>query len=581
MEFLDDVKIVWRYMRKYKKAVMGTAVLAVVFAMFEATIPYIYGRLVDIISDKSASSLVLSLLGMWVLLSFLAAVFRNIVSKTGEYMGADILSDFVYKHMSHVMNLPLTFHREKKVGEIVSRIIRASDHIKEIVGTTLFWVAPRFLTVLIGVIIMFFINWQLALGSIIVFVLSAGIVWKRAPLLIAGQKELNKSLDKSAGALNDSFLNIQAIKSSAAEEFQKSKIKGIYGKEVSPKIKNVVKIYENTHLFQEIIFSFGFVVVFGYAVLLMGRGVISQGVLVMFLGYLTLTRMPLTVLLWQWLGIQRGLTAIKRADEFLDIEPEVDNEEGRIIENVKARVEYKNVCFGYEDKRTVLKDINFTALPGQKIALVGGSGEGKTTTIDLLSLYFNPDKGEILLDDVNIKELKLKFLRSVIAYVPQEIILFNDTIKNNILYGKPNATEQEIIEAVKSANIYEYIESLPQKYNTLVGERGIKLSTGQKQRLAIARAIIRNPKILVLDEATSSLDVQSEKLIQEALERLEKNRTTFIIAHRLSTVRKADKILVLEKGRIIEQGNHDELMKKEGAYFKFYNLQFSPQDIIK
>lgn len=577
MEFLDDIKIVWKYMRKYKKAVIGTAVLAVIFAVFEAFIPYIYGRLVDIISDKTASSLVLFLLGIWVLTSFLAAVFRNIVSKTGEYMGADILSDFIYDHMSHVMNLPLTFHREKKVGEIVSRIIRAGDHMKELVGTTLFWVAPRFLTVLIGVIIMFFINWQLALGSIIVFVLSAGIVLMRAPSLVTGQKELNKSLDKSAGILNDSFLNIQAIKSSAAEEFQKSKIKEIYREEVSPKVKNVVKIYENIHLFQEIIFSFGFVVVFGYAVLLMGRGVISQGVLVMFLGYLTLTRMPLTVLLWQWLGIQRGLTSIKRANEFLDIETEVHNENGKIMRDVKAKVEYRNIGFGYNRKRPVLDHISFTALPGEKIALVGGSGEGKTTTIDLLSLYFSPDKGEILIDDVDIRELNMNFLRSIIAYVPQEIMLFNDTIKNNILYGKPEATKKEIIDATKAANIYNFIESLPEKYDTLVGERGVKLSTGQKQRLAIARAIIRNPKILVLDEATSSLDVQSEKLIQEALERLVENKTTFIIAHRLSTVRKANKILVLEKGRIIEQGTHDELIKKQGAYSKFYNLQFSKQ----
>ena len=215
------------------------------------------------------------------------------------------------------------------------------------------------------------------------------------------------------------------------------------------------------------------------------------------------------------------------------------------------------------------------------MALVGGSGEGKTTTMDLLSLYFKPDKGEILLDNINISDLDLKFLRSIIAYVPQEIILFNDTIKNNILYGKPKATDQEIIAAAKSANMADFINTLPDQYNTLVGERGVKLSTGQKQRLAIARAIIRNPKILVLDEATSSLDSKSEKLIQTALEKLEENKTTFIIAHRLSTVRKADKILVLEKGRIIEEGNHETLMKKKGAYARIYNLQFSKHENIQ
>jgi len=569
------MNIIWLYMKKYRKTVFWTALLAVFFSVLEGLTPYIYGRLVDVVSDGSISSLILFLLGMWTLTSLLAAIFRNIVSKKGEYLGADILSDFVYNQTSHVISLPLSFHREKKVGETVSRIIRAGDHLKEIIGTTLFWVAPRFLTVLIGVIVMFFINWQLALGASIVFILSVGIVSMRASLVIAGQRELNKSLDKSAGILNDSFLNIQAIKSAAAESFQKSKIKKIYQKEVSPMAKKVARIWENAHAYQDLVFSIGFVAIFGYAVLLMGKGVISQGVLVMFLGYLTLTRMPLTVLLWQWLTIQRGLTAIKRAHEFFDIDSEKDNHNGKIIKNIKAKVEYKDVGFRYPGKKSVLDHISFTALPGQKIALVGGSGEGKTTTIDLLSLYFIPNKGKILIDNTDIRSLNLNFLRSMIAYVPQEIILFNDSVKNNILYGKPKATEREVIESAKAANIHNFIETLPQKYDTLVGERGVKLSTGQKQRLSIARAIIRDPKILVLDEATSSLDVQSEKLIQEALENLEKNKTTFIIAHRLSTVRKADKILVLEKGKIVEQGTHDELIKNKGAYYKFYNLQFS------
>ena len=562
-------------MRKYKKVVVWTTVLALVFSVFDGFVPYLYGRLVDMASNGSTSFLIFSLLGVWILTSLLSAIFRRTVSVKGDFIGINILGDFIYKHMSHIVNLPLTFHREKKVGEIVSRITRAGDHIRDIVGNTLFWIAPRFLTVVIGLTVMFFINWQLSLGVVLIFLFSAGITIIRAPLLITSQKQVNKSFDESAGILNDSFLNIQTIKSCGSENFQRSKIKEIYGNNVGPALKRVSVTWENTMVFQELIFSLGFVVLFGYAVLLLERGVISQGVLVMFLGYLNLTRMPLAVLLWQWLDIQRGLTAIKRANEFLNVKTEIYNKEGKIIEDVKARIEYKNIGFGYNRKRPVLDHINFTALPGKKIALIGGSGEGKTTTMDLLSLYFKPDKGEILIDGVNIKELNLKFLRSIIAYVPQEIILFNDTIKNNILYGKPKATKKEIIGASKIANIHNFIESLPQKYNTLVGERGVKLSTGQKQRLAIARAVIRNPKILVLDEATSSLDVQSEKLIQEALERLIENKTTFIIAHRLSTVKKADKILVLEKGRIAEQGTHDELIKKQEAYSRFYNIQFS------
>ncbi|MBU3942385.1 ABC transporter ATP-binding protein/permease [Patescibacteria group bacterium] len=581
MEFLDDIKMIWGYMKEYKKTVIGTVVLALFLAVFEGFVPYLYGRLVDLASNNSATFLIFSLLGVWVLTSLLSVIFRRAVSLRGEFIAIDVLGKSIQDHASHIANLPLSFHREKNVGETVSMIIRASDHLKGIIGDTVFWVAPRFLTVIIGITIMFFINWQLAVGTIIVFVVSASMALSRSQLIISNQKLLNKKLDQSAGLLNDSFLNIHTIKSSGSEEFQKSKIKEIYQKEINPTYKKTTIDWENTEVLQEGTFSLGFVALFGYAVFLLSKGIISQGTLVMFLGYLDLTRMPLRFLLWQWLSVQRGLTAIKRMRSLLKLETENYNEGGEDIKDPQGKVEYKNIYFGYEGKGMVLKDINFTARPGQKIALVGGSGEGKTTTVDLLSLYFTPDKGKILLDDVNIKKLKLKFLRSIIAYVPQEIILFNDTIKNNILYGKPEATEEEIVKAAKAANIHNYIEKLPKKYNTLVGERGIKVSTGQKQRLAIARAIIRNPKILVLDEATSSLDVKSEKLIQEALERLEKNKTTFIIAHRLSTVRKADKILVLEGGKIIEQGNHEELMKKQGAYFKFYNLQFSPQDIIQ
>jgi ABC-type multidrug transport system fused ATPase/permease subunit len=295
----------------------------------------------------------------------------------------------------------------------------------------------------------------------------------------------------------------------------------------------------------------------------------------MFLGYLNLTRMPLRFILWQWLAVQRGLTTIKRSRELLSIKAEDYNDKGRVLANVKGKVDFKKVSFNYEGKPLVLKGISFKVKPGEKIALVGGSGGGKTTVADLLSLYYKAKKGEILIDDVNIKKLNLSFLRSIIAYVPQEIVLFNDTIKNNILYGRPSASEKDILEAARIANADHFISRLPQKYDTLVGERGIKLSTGQKQRLAIARAVIRNPKILVLDEATSSLDVKSEKLVQEAIEALTENKTTFIIAHRLSTVRKADKILVIDKGKIAEQGRHEQLMKKKGLYHSFYTLQFS------
>jgi len=577
MELLDDVKIVWIYMRKYKKTVVWTVVLSVIFALVTGTIPYIYGYLVDLASNNSSTFLIFSLLGVWALTTSISALFKRIISIKGGFIAGSVQADFICEKAKYIINLPLSFHREKKTGETLSKITRGSDSLQRIIDDIIFWMFPQFLTVIVGLTFLLFINWQLFIGVLIIFLISIIITFYRTSLLVEAQTLLSKKNEKGTGYLNDSFLNIQTIKSCGSEEFQNRKIGKVYKNEFLDAFKKIIILWDNTIFFQEIIFSLGFVIIFGYAIFLLGAGKITNGVLVMFLGYLTLIRNPLRMLIWQYFHFQRGITSIKRARSFLDLRSENLNENGKVLENIEAKIEYKNIGFGYSGKRPVLDHINFTVLPGQKIALVGGSGEGKTTTVDLLSLYFIPDKGRILIDDVDIRELKLEFLRSIIAYVPQEIILFNDTVKNNILYGKPKATKEEIIEASKAANIHSFIESLPQKYNTLVGERGVKLSTGQKQRLAIARAIIRNPKILVLDEATSSLDVQSEKLIQEALERLVENKTTFIIAHRLSTVRKVDKILVLEKGKIVEQGNHDELIKKKGAYFKFYNLQFSQE----
>jgi len=576
MELLDDVKIVWIYLRKYRKEVVRLFVLTIIFALASGAVPYIYGRLVDLVSSQSFSFLVLALLGVWALTSLIAEIFRRVISLKGGFIGADSSADLVLEHAAHVMDLPLGFHKEKRIGEVVSRITRAGDYLREIVENTLFWVLPQFLTVAIGLVVMFLISWRLFLGIVSIVAFSAAITLLRAPSLIKKQKEVNKNFEQGMGNLNDSFLNIQTIKSSGAENFQKEKIEESYKKKIAYSLKEVLIVWENTVFFQELIFSLGFLLVFSYALFLLNSNKITFGVLVTFLGYLNLTRMPIRFLLWQWLFVQRGLTSIKRAREFLNIKPE-RYKKGKVLKEVQGRVEFKKISFKYPRKDLVLNDVSFLAHPHQKIALIGGSGEGKTTLVDLLSLYFKPIKGKILIDGINIKKLNLSFLRSIIAYVPQEIVLFNDTIKNNILYGKPTASEQEIIEAAKIANADHFINSLPKKYNTLVGERGIKLSTGQKQRIAIARAVIRNPKILVLDEATSSLDVKSEKAIQKAIESLTENKTTFIIAHRLSTVRKADKILVLENGRIVEAGNHQELMKKKGIYHKFYILQFSEE----
>jgi len=332
-------------------------------------------------------------------------------------------------------------------------------------------------------------------------------------------------------------------------------------------------------LFQSIVSIVGFSSVFTSGILMLRQGTLSPGSLVMFIAYVSLLTRPLNNLANQYRQLNSSLMALDRALKLYDYHPEKDNPQNKEL-HIRGKVEFRNVSFYYKKQVPILNNISFVAEPGEKIALIGESGVGKTTLVDLIGRYYHPQKGKILIDDIDINKIKLKSLRKQMAVVPQEVTLFNDTIKRNIQYGRLDATEEEIIEACRLANASEFIEKFPNKYSQVVGERGIKLSVGQKQRIAIARAILRNPKILILDEATSALDSASEKLVQEGLERLMTGRTSFIIAHRLSTIKNADKIIVLQKGEVVEMGKHEDLIQKPGGlYRQFWELQSGLQKI--
>lgn len=382
--------------------------------------------------------------------------------------------------------------------------------------------------------------------------------------------------NRAYGDAYDAVANIQPIKQATAEKFERQKIYKIFQLRAVKFYNEYIAIWQSFSQIQKILITFTQVSIFIMSYVLISRNELTIGQMVMFVGYGSMIFGPFMALGRNWQTIQNGLVAIQRSQKVLSLPSEPYNALGSIaLDRVRGDVEYNNIYFSYEGKKPVLDGISFEAKAGEIVALVGESGVGKTTIIDLLSRFYDPKKGKILLDGNDIKDLNLMFLRSQIAVVPQEVILFNDTIKNNINYGNFKATDKEIKRAAQLAHADEFIESFSRKYNQLVGERGIKLSVGQKQRVAIARAVLRNPKILILDEPTSALDAKSEKYVTEALEELMRGRTTFIIAHRLSTVRKADKIIVLNKGRVAEIGRHEELIRKpDGIYKKLYELQF-------
>ncbi|PIP22803.1 MAG: hypothetical protein COX37_01955 [Candidatus Nealsonbacteria bacterium CG23_combo_of_CG06-09_8_20_14_all_39_17] len=576
MEFLREIKIIWKYLRGYKKEVYKFVFLSLASSIFLAIVPYIYGRLVDITQEGlSDLGIIFAVLGLWFSLNIIG-VLLNLKSDQGTtFLGIDIYTDLICLASWHVSRLPISFHKAKKMGGIYSKIERAAHYIQTIVDEVLAWFLPQVLTAIIGIAILFTIEWKLALGAIFIVLGYFLIIIYKTPPIIKAQKNLNKVFESASGNLHDSIINTQTIKACTAEEFQKKMTREDYKEKAGNVLKNFNLLWISLDVWEKVFYSIGFIVVFGSGIWFLKIDGISVGEFIMFLGYLDLLHEPLTLLGYEWQIFRTGMTAIKRVEKLLEVKKENYNEKGIVLKDVKGEVEFRNVSFGYKKGKMILDEINLVANPGQKIALIGGSGEGKTTLVDLLSLYIIPNKGKIMIDGTDIRKLKLKNLRDNIAYVPQDIILFNNTIKNNIRLGKFSVSDEKIIEAVKAANADHFIEKFPKKYNQFVGERGIKLSAGQRQRIAIARALIREPKILILDEATSSLDVRTEKLVQEALDVLVKGRTTFIIAHRLSTIRNADKILVLKNGRIAEQGNHQELMEKQGEYYKLYSLQFS------
>jgi ABC-type multidrug transport system fused ATPase/permease subunit len=471
-----------------------------------------------------------------------------------------------------MLKLPLSFHWNKKIGEIIQRFSRADQYLYNFVEDGLFNVAPNLLSSFLAAGIIGWISWKLAVIYIIFVLLYVFLIVKKTDPIVSYQKKINKVFEKTYGDIFDRTVNIVAIKSNSAEDREHSRNLGNFHKAFGF-FNRQIALWMNLEMWKNWIFSLGFLTLFIAGLYFVSRGEITIGEFVMVLAYVNMFSRSVYSLGSNYKNLQEGIVTINRADKIFEEIPEnYGKKKSVLLKNFKGAVEFKNVYFSYEDK-PILENISFKIAAGKMIAIVGKSGEGKSTLVDLISRYIIPEKGQILLDGVDIAKVNLKSLRDLIAIVPQEALLFNDTLKNNIAYSNPQATEEDVFRAAKLANCAEFIEKFPRKYAQMVGERGVRLSAGQKQRIAIARAILRNPKILILDEATSALDSESEKYIQEAWEEVKKNRTTFVIAHRLSTIRKADLILVIENGRIIEEGDHRELIEQGGVYRKLSELQ--------
>lgn len=539
--------------------------------------PKLMGLLVDCVKNKDnaqANFIALSLVGILFMQSifsfFRLSLFVNFTENT--------LANLRLALYSNLVKLPMSFFSQKRVGELNSRISSDITQIQDTLTSTIAEFLRQFILIIGGIALLASESFKLTLLmlSVVPLVAVAAVIFGR---FIRGySKRVQDKVAESQIIVEETMQGISIVKAFANEWYEIARYKG--------KIQEVIQIAIKGGKYRGYFASFIIFCLFGsivavvwYGVQLSIAGEMSVGQLISFVLYSTFVGASFGGVAELYAQIQKAIGATERVFELLDENPEkINNSLPRTLEKISGNVRFKNVAFQYPSRKEmkVLKDVNFTAHFGQKIAIVGPSGAGKSTIASLLLRFYSITEGSITIDDKNIYGYDLEQLRGNMSIVPQDVILFGGTIRENIAYGKPNATEEEILAAAKQANAYNFIESFPEKLNTLVGERGVKLSGGQRQRIAIARALLKNPSILILDEATSSLDSESEKLVQEALEVLMEGRTSIIIAHRLSTIRSADQILVLNEGIIAEQGTHQELIALEnGIYKNLSNLQFS------
>ncbi|MBW4616424.1 MAG: ABC transporter ATP-binding protein/permease [Desmonostoc vinosum HA7617-LM4] len=476
---------------------------------------------------------------------------------------------------THLQKLNLSYFEKAKAGDLSYRLTEDVDRIGEVVNKVFHDFVPCVLQLLAIPIYMICLNWQLTLATVIVAPLMGILIgWFGERLRKYSLKSQNRVSNLSA-ILTEVFNGIRLVQAFAAESYEITRFS--HEAERSLKAK-----YSAERLKAIQIPIVGFLeALSGLSLLLVGGWQISQNNLTVaeFFSYLAAAVLlidPIGHTTNNYNEFKQGEASVDRVFELMAIQPTVIEKPIAIaLPKISGKVEYRHISFAYQPGEPVLKDISLLVLPGEAIALVGASGAGKTTFVNLLPRFYDPEVGEILVDGINIQDVKLHSLRRQIGIVPQETVMFSGTIAQNIAFGQDSFEMQAVEEAAKIANAHQFITQLPEGYQTWVGERGVNLSGGQRQRIAIARAVLLNPQILILDEATSALDSESEALVQEALERLMQNRTVFIIAHRLSTVRRCDRILVLEQGQIVESGTHEELLALEHRYARFYAQQFS------
>lgn len=572
MEDRGSFKRALSFVRPYLSYIALALLCMLAVAGLSLLIPWLVKDMIDkVLVEKDLRMLnLISILGIGIY--FLKGIFSFGQEYLMSYVAQRVIFDLRSRLWRHLSRLSLSFFTKEKGGDIISRLTNDISLIEQTLTYAVVDFVIRAVTVIGIIAFIFYINWELSLISISLLPLTAFLIEKYSKKMRRLGRQIQDSLSSLTSIISEVIGAIKVVKAFATsdkevERFEEANIRSLKASLKGAKLRAMLSPTVEMVAAASTIFLLWY----GGRKVIEGR--LTPGELVAFLGYVAMIVTPLKGLSTVFSRLQQALAAADRIFEFMEIPPEVSEDVNAIdMPDIKGEVEFRCVSFSY-DEEPILKEINLKVKPGEIVGVVGPSGSGKTTLVDLIPRFYDPTKGAILIDGIDIRKVKLDSLRRQIGIVSQETVLFATTIRENIAYGKPDATLEEIVEAAKVANAHDFIMKLPNGYDTMVGERGVTLSGGERQRIAIARAILGNPKILIFDEATSALDSESERLVQEALERVMKGKTTFFVAHRLSTLRCADRIVVLNDGKIVEEGSHEELLKKRGLYWRLYILQ--------
>jgi len=560
------------YLRPYHSRMAVSALLVMGVAGINLAMLWVIRRLVDTVfvqQDPAALNLAIAELGaLFLCQGALSMGHSYLTASTSQ----QILADFRTHLFNHLQSLSLRFFATRRTGELLSRLMHDVDALQHTLTEIPIDLAKQLVTLTGGLAILFVMNWRLCV--LILFLLPAIVLVARffGTRLKALSTGIQDETARASTILEEVVSGIRVVKSFAREAYERDR----FGAQARRTLNIVLARARLMAVFVPVITFATFAsaaAVLWYGGAQVIAGAMSPGDLIAFVLYAGLLIGPFGTFARLFSQVKEAQGALERVFDILDTTPDLtDAPDARPLPPVQGRVAMQGVSFSYDGRAAVLTDITFTAQPGELVALVGPSGAGKTTLINLLHRFCDPASGTITIDGYDVRAVTRHSLYSQIALVPQETHLFGGTIRENIRYGRVSAADAEITAAARAANAHDFITTLPDGYDTVVGEKGINLSGGQRQRIAIARAVLKNPRILILDEATSSLDTESELLVQDALERLMKGRTTLVIAHRLSTIQHADRILVLEQGRIVEEGTHTALLARKGRYCHFYTL---------